>query len=320
MLLQDETEYKSTYYFDKVDDFLKFILFSHFEKDNSGFNFLDNCIFRGVGRSDYTLRPTALRTESTKITLSDQILKEAYYLYLFYKHCNKTGLELPVNIDISDIYFTDSNYTKKWYSEGTDLWLDDKILDLASLAQHHGVPTRLLDWTMDVYIAVYFAATSALKHKEKEQNGRFSIYCLNIKCLESINSKLDNKIPLKIIIPSYAKNKNINVQKGLLTTWQINLKNTYERDMWLNPFFERDMSELLVEYLDCITPKNEIGKILFKFELPYSEIDKSLQILNESGYNTSVIFPGYDGVARYIKELKGIPITNSFSGKTFFLS
>ena len=99
----------------------------------------DNLIYRGVRNSTYQLTPSIGRLKTKKGATLD--VKEEIRLFDIFKH-----RAYP--------------FIKEFK--------DDK-LELLSIGQHHGLPTRLLDWTKNPLIATYFAVEEPFtKDDEKD--------------------------------------------------------------------------------------------------------------------------------------------------------
>ena len=87
-----------------------------------------------------------------------------------------------------------------------------KFCPLMALAQHHGVPTRLLDWSRNPLKAACFAALKAWAQPDK--TGRLSVWAL---CVERLDMLGDAPQPFTVITAPAASNSNLRAQEGLFT-------------------------------------------------------------------------------------------------------
>lgn len=96
-------------------------------------------IFRGVSSRDYDLR-TGLQRHLGDVSLLNQI------------HSSLTPLRHE-----RAMLRNFRKYAHRDASPGESIW------NWLSVAQHHGLPTRLLDWTFSPYAAVFFATSNLSK-------------------------------------------------------------------------------------------------------------------------------------------------------------
>jgi len=141
--------------------------------------------------------------------------------------------------------------------------------DWLALGQHHGLPTRLLDWTRNPLVACYFAV-------EEESSDDSVVYAyhhskLNIN-VERHLKPLEYKIVGKFI-PRHLTAR-IAAQNGLFTIHP----NPYQ------PFESNEIEKLII-------PK---GKIRSKLKWT----------LNQYGLDRFSLFPGLDGLASHIYWLR----------------
>lgn len=188
-------------------------------------------IFRGQTKASYTLIPSVGRCNPSIPIPISRLEKRVFKLF-----------------QESSLPFLSTTPRDDWE------WL--------AIAQHHGLPTRLLDWTNNPLVAAYFAV-------EKEYDGESAIYTYFGQEVVDTTKEKDpfsvNKV--KRYRPTHVTQRII-AQSGLFT-----IHPDPE-----NPFDSDQLEKVVIK--TSKETKREFKKLLYKY-----------------GFNRKTLFPGLDSIA-----------------------
>jgi hypothetical protein len=155
-----------------------------------------------------------------------------------------------------------------------------------SIAQHHGLPTRFLDWTYSALAALWFAVRNppVKDEKDKIQDGVVWILKSNTSDFLNLSEDAENEeTPFEIkrtrIYRPRFISRRIVAQAGLFTVHFT----TDETDDFIPLEKNKFFSEKLI-----------------KVQVSHTKFEKIRQQLNSCGINSSSMIPDLDGLCKHI--------------------
>lgn len=254
-------------------------------------------LFRGVENYKYDLLPSIYRNDIHIVKTEGRKQKIKNNKYLEY------GKE-------KDILY---NFKNEAASFIPNIW-EGNILRWLEYAQHYGLPTRLLDWTSNPLVALFFACNNG--------NEDGTVYILHVKNYntfrnnenndnnihepgdETINSIVEKSITEKelyqfplIYIPPYFDIR-MSAQTSYFMVWGEIKKS-------LDEILENKTvtSNLVSDFENGEKAFTEIEQesILFKIQISKYCKQKIIRQLDMVGINEKTLFPGLDGVGKYLE-------------------
>ncbi len=232
--------------------------------------------YRGCGKATYDLRPTLFRHPRV-CDSRDLITLESDILSRFKQR---------------SVPYLERQPTSDW--------------DYLFLMQHFRVPTRLLDWTENPYIALYFAVTSAdwsVVAGDRSYMENAAVWILNpskwnqaalqhIGFMGGILSLPSN------VLKGYEPGSNydfMNNEPVALYGTHNNPRIVAQRGVFT--IFGKNSKPMEVTYSEASFPEDS----LFKVVLPTTSLPTLLKSAVSIGYTDSVVFPDLEGLAKEIR-------------------
>ena len=247
-------------------------------------------IFRGQANASWLLIPFVLRDRNDDEpsvrevmrgmdTADGQVFYENMLLMDFSKYCDQVGVRIPGD-SIKFRETLDSRNNGRYFMS-PELWPNPDLFEVMAFAQHHGIPTRLLDWCRHPYIAVYFAVESALKsYKKWTSEWNLAIWVINVERINLYSQRV------QIVRTPGSVSSHLAAQSGLFTVQKV----SGSRSQSIEP---RDLKEEFMVHG---------SRDILKLTVPVMESVRLYDFCERTGVSAASLFPGADGAARAVHD------------------
>lgn len=287
----------------RVADYIKYI-----EEISANYQTPLKLLFRGESSMEYDLLPSVYRKRKTD-ELSNhetgQVEPIMNYVYL------TQGSEADL---IQDFMIEAAGQLSRVSLEDRFTWIE--------YAQHYGVPTRLLDWTGNPLVALYFACSSLddddgkvymlrrAHYHQITQTSNFPV--LKQKTIKEVVAntiwKKTDCFPYPVVFRPYAIDQRMRAQSSWFMVWG---RDGRPLTQIIDELEKKEQgkalyNEPLVKGVTALVEKHETA--LLYICIPAENKLQILRDLDTMNINQGTLFPGLDGIGRTVEWRKRLQL------------
>jgi hypothetical protein len=189
------------------------------------------------------------------------------------------------------------DFRRRCGTEDRALILEDTLFCMA-LMQHHGAPTRLLDWTYSPFVASFFAL---------EDDEASVIWCLNTGWCREKASGVAERVSLRAFEERRAESSFLNCYFDKPTpfvlpenAYALNTRAAAQQGLFLCP---GDIESTFEDNLRAVDEWDEYGAVqIVRMNFSRQERIRALRALYRMNISRASLFPGLDGFAQSLRQ------------------